>query len=329
MTDKDIQKLIDRYLEGTTSPEEERQLAHELLRPDFPEDWLAIRMMLGELAMGEAEYDDIVSNRQKQVPVIKRMYPRWMAAAASLLLIIGVGAVLLWPNDEPQSETVIAKVEKVEKQPCEAPEVAIKETPSPKATDKQFAYVRQTVRLRPTNTKKVEEPRKVAVKPVADEADEADPNLRYASHEEKTDTVPYQDPARLDDYIAKLAEANKVKEGALKCSLPCDSNVVSAVYVFPDKDEINLFGRLLQVACWYKSETPGYRLTFSNQQFFFELKDMRRQLHYHWIAERINGKVLFYATHAPLGTKVSSACYQEYCNELMHINSINKKPRKI
>ena len=82
-------------------------------------------------------------------------------------------------------------------------------------------------------------------------------------------------------------------------------------------------------ACWYSDETPGYLLNFSHQQFFFELKDMRKRLQYRWIAERVNGKILLYSTCAPLGTKESSTCYQEYRDELMHIKSINKKPRQI
>ena len=156
-----------------------------------------------------------------------------------------------------------------------------------------------------------------------------DPNLRYASRNLAKDTVPYQDPARVDDFIAQLADYHQVKQGQLKCSQPAEATVVSAVYVFPDKDDINLFERLLQVACWYDSKTSGYHLNFSQQQFFFELKDMRKQLQYRWIAERINGRILFYGTHAPLGTKVSSACYQQYRNELMFQNSINIKTKKI
>lgn len=131
MTDKEIQKLIDRYLEGTTTSEEEHRLAHELLRVDIPEEWQAIRLMLGELAMGEAEYDDIMASRQKKTPVIM-MHRRWIAVAASLLLIIGIGATLwLHSNDnESASETLVAKadtiktnhqqkVEDVKKQPLE------------------------------------------------------------------------------------------------------------------------------------------------------------------------------------------------------------------
>ena len=162
-----------------------------------------------------------------------------------------------------------------------------------------------------------------------DSEQQDDPNLHYASNDLTKDTVPYQDPARVDDYIYQLAANHQVKQGGLTCSQPADSSVVSSVYVFPDKDEINLFGRLLQVACWYDSKTPGYHLNFSQQQFFFELKDTRKQLQYRWIAERINGRILFYSTHAPLGAKESSACYQQYRDELMYQNSINIKNKEI
>ncbi|MBO7539783.1 MAG: hypothetical protein J6T44_10925 [Prevotella sp.] len=152
-----------------------------------------------------------------------------------------------------------------------------------------------------------------------------EPHLHYATHIQIRDTVPYQDPARVDEFIAKLADNYNVKQGELQCSLTQDSCVVSAVYVFPDQKEIDVFGRLLQVACWYSDETPGYHLNFSHRQFFFELKDMRKQLQYRWIAERVNGKILLYSTCAPIDVVVSSACYQEYLDELMHTKSINSK----
>ena len=137
--------------------------------------------------------------------------------------------------------------------------------------------------------------------------------------------MPYQDPARVDEFIAKFAGYYDVKQAELECSVPQDSNVVSTVYVFPDKREVDVFGRLLQVACWYSDETPGYYLTFSHRQFFFELKDVRKQLQYRWIAERVNGKILLYSTCSPVEVVVSSACYQEYLDELMHTKSLNSK----
>ena len=156
-----------------------------------------------------------------------------------------------------------------------------------------------------------------------------DPNLHYAAHDPAEETVPYQDPARVEEFIEKMAAYHNVKEGELKCAAANDSNVVSRVYVFPDKKEVDVFGRLLQVACCYSDETPGYHLNFSHQQFFFELKDQRKQLQYRWIAERINGRILLYGTNAPIGAQTTSACYQEYRNELMHSNSINFKTREI
>ena len=175
--------------------------------------------------------------------------------------------------------------------------------------------------MKPMETKTETEP---AHKTQAEETIN-DPNLHYATHAPAEETVPYQDPARVDEFIEKMAAYHNVKEGELKCAATNDSNVISRVYVFPDKKEIDVFGRLLQVACWYSDETPGYFLTFSHQQFFFELKDQRKQFHYRWIAERMNGKILLYSTHAPIGQEASTACYQEYRDELMNTKSIKTK----
>ena len=249
---------------------------------------------------------------------------QWLSMAASLLIIIGIGTTLIRRHDaEPTTEAPVAKAESVMVTANEEPTAPPVEKAVSKAVE--IKYTRTVSKPRPeepqgTQPVKAEEPAYQTVD---------DPNLHYASQDLTKDTVPYQDPARVDDFIAKLASYNKVKQGGLKCSAATDSSVVSSVYVFPDKDEINLFSRLLQVACWYDSKAPGYHLNFSQQQFFFELKDMRRQLQYRWIAERINGRILFYSTQAPLGTKESSACYQEYRNELMYQNSFNPRTKKL
>ena len=334
MTDKKIQKLIDRYLEGLTSPDEERLLAHELLRPDIPEDWQAVRLMLGELAMGEAEYDDIMAHRTKAIPIIS-MHRRWIAAAASISLLMGIGA-LVWMqrgNKTQMPDKSLAVTTNVDRSPRPTyTETADQRTSAPSPPIPLLVRPLRTQSPPPTDSKSAPcglisaSNEDSQIEPVTLN----EPHLHYAAHiQTKTDTVPYQDPARVDDYIFLLAEHHQVKQGGLTCSLPVDSSVMSAVYVFPDKEEINLFGRLLQVACWYDSKTPGYHLNFSQQQFFFELKDMRKQLQYRWIAERINGKILLYGTNAPIGAKESSACYQEYRDELMHINSINHKTKEI
>ena len=253
---------------------------------------------------------------------------RWMAAAACLLVIVGVSLTMLHKEKPAKPEQIIAQQTKPRPVP-------VKDTPTSNGENSQPQSQEVPVQVKVTAPKQVAMKRQVAktkAEPVQETFIEEvadDPNLHYAAHDPAEETVPYQDPARVDEFIEKMAAYHNVKEGELKCGAANDSNVVSRVYVFPDKKEVDVFGRMLQVACWYSDETPGYHLNFSHQQFFFELKDQRKQLQYRWIAERINGRILLYGTNAPIGAQTTSACYQEYRNELMHTNSIHLKTRKI
>ena len=254
----------------------------------------------------------------------------WVAAAACVLLIIGIGITMM-PTGEtmPTASNVVTKVES----PQASVDVATSKEPKKEETSSQKTVNKKTGKKQPAKKQKTQlrdsgkQQKTIPVSPTVSPA--YTDHLHYASVELTKDTLPYQNPARVDEFIAKMAAYNHVKQGELQCTQPAGNNVVSSVYVFPDNKEIDVFGRLLQVACWYSDETPGYLLSFSHQQFFFELKDMRQQLQYRWIAERVNGKILLYGTHAPLGTKESPACYQEYRDELMHTRSINKKPKEI
>ena len=253
---------------------------------------------------------------------------RWMAAAACLLVIVGVGLTMLHKEKPAKPEQIIAQQTKPRPVP-------VKDTPTSNGENSQLKSHEVPAQVKVTAPKQVAMKRQKAemkAEPVQETYIEEvadDSNLHYAAHNPTEETVPYQDPARVDEFIEKMAAYHNVKEGQLKCGAANDSNVVSRVYVFPDKKEVDVFGRLLQVACCYSDETPGYHLNFSHQQFFFELKDQRKQLQYRWIAERINGRILLYGTNAPIGAQTTSACYQEYRNELMHTNSINFKTREI
>ena len=71
MTNKQIQNLIDKYLVGETSPAEERQLTLALHQcQELPEEWQAVSLMLGELTLGEAEYDTIMAQRHHKPSTI-------------------------------------------------------------------------------------------------------------------------------------------------------------------------------------------------------------------------------------------------------------------
>ena len=98
MTNKEIQQLINKYLEGETSPEEERQLARELQRDDLPEEWQAIRMMLGELTIGEAEYDAIMEQRKEKKPSAVLIALRTITSIAAIYLV----GLFFWLQQTPK-----------------------------------------------------------------------------------------------------------------------------------------------------------------------------------------------------------------------------------
>lgn len=77
MKAKDVNRLIDKYLEGKTSPDEERRLAWGVNRPDAPAEWQVIREMLGELTLSEAVYENTLARRRR------RNVSLWMGWAAA------------------------------------------------------------------------------------------------------------------------------------------------------------------------------------------------------------------------------------------------------
>ena len=255
---------------------------------------------------------------------------RWLAVAASILLIIGIGSTL-WLKETPQpsvlADATITKPNPRDPQPTDT------DTLEPRtSTPSTYVARKETLTTKPQKTAEpqVEVPQ-TQVSDHPNDHERADylplptpdnePQIHYAAVKSVVDTI-YKDPARMDEFIAKMADFNEVEGILLDCTGGApDSTVISKAYVFDDKEELNIFGRLLQVACWYDSKTPGYMLNFSHQQLFFTLKDMHKNQKYLWIAERIIGdRILLYCTHSPIETNVSSTCYQKYREQLTHSN---------
>ena len=106
MTYNETEILIQKYLNGETTAEEERLLALEVSREDAPDDWKVIAEMLGELTIDEALFDQIMAER-KQKPRLIRFWP-WVAAACVVaLLLVFLGP----PKEEMPNQPQIVKVE--------------------------------------------------------------------------------------------------------------------------------------------------------------------------------------------------------------------------
>lgn len=284
--------------------------------------------------MGNKRYDKLKASfeaSQPQLPpdftrrVMKRMESsrhrtigmrRALMAALAVAAGIALVVLLVKPHQAEPAKPLVATTHVVR-----SPRPTYLETDDPR-TSTPSTHVAPTVRIRQTKTPLPTDSESDSVG-LTETVVAADPNLHYAAYIQTDDTIAYQAPSRMEEFIAKLADYNQVKAVPLKCSSDkgVDSTIVSTAYVFEDKEDYDLFARLLQAACWYDSNTPGYLLSYSHQQFFFTLKDLRKGEKYLWIAERLVGeRILLFCTHSPIETTVSSVCYQNYREQLTHTN---------
>ena len=107
MTYKQTETLIQKYLNGETSVEEEKLLALEVSRENAPADWKIIAEMLGELTVDEALFDQMMAERKHKSRIMK-IWP-WVAAACVAALLI---VFLAPPKEDSASKPPIAKDER-------------------------------------------------------------------------------------------------------------------------------------------------------------------------------------------------------------------------
>lgn len=136
----------------------------------------------------------------------------------------------------------------------------------------------------------------------------------YAS---ASDTA-YQSPARVDEFIVKLANYYGMEQEVLDCNSATDAT--NYLYVFPDEMEVDVIGRLLQIACWYNKNTPGYQLRMSQDEFYFELSDTHEGRRYMWLAEKIGDNTFLYGVNAPTGVGFSNTCYMDFRDKHAPLN---------
>ena len=109
----EMKQLLNKFLEGTTTLEEEKQLGRMLADNDVPAELKALAELLkaepcdasdAEEWLTEDltdEFNRIVS-RRKQHTVIRRLI-----AAASVLLIVGIGALLWFGSEDKANDAVV------------------------------------------------------------------------------------------------------------------------------------------------------------------------------------------------------------------------------
>lgn len=143
MTDKQINDLLDRFMAGETSEQEERLLTdYFCTRTDIPEAWAAYAVMFRGFRQPTAH----------EVPIRNYQHRWWMAAAAAILVLLGFWWYL--PERESQPETV-AKTETPVPKPTVQP--AVEETTQQVAVVAEAPKPARKVRaVKPHDTVKAE-----------------------------------------------------------------------------------------------------------------------------------------------------------------------------
>ena len=181
MTNKDTEILIQKYLNGETTAEEERLLALEVSRDDAPDDWKVIAEMLGCLTVDEALFDQMMAERSRKSRIVK-LWPWVAAACVAALLIVFLGP----PRKDAPSKPQIAKVETGQKPVQPKVDVAEAEQVEPKAEKPQSVE-------KPRKKHKAVLKKNVSKSIIKEEKEPVKENATLRPVEE-ADIVPYEDP---------------------------------------------------------------------------------------------------------------------------------------
>ena len=212
MTYKDTELLIQKYLNGETTAEEERLLALEVSRDDAPDDWKVIAEMLGCLTVDEALFDQRMAER-KHTPRIEKIWP-WVAAACVAALLI---VFLSPPRKDAPSKPQIAKVEIEHKQVLPKVKAAEEKPVEPKA-EKPLTIAK------PRKPHKARQSVNVSKGMIEEEKEPVKENATLRPVEEG-DIVPYEDPMmQFAEQAKALRErGNRVIQRVSMNSIPPDN----------------------------------------------------------------------------------------------------------
>ena len=284
-------------------------------------------------------FDSVMGGIEAEPKTIKLW--RWVAAAACIALVAGIGSAILFADktiveSTPIAETVI--MENTEKQPTDIAETDSVAEPvvvpepkieAPKTKAAPATKPKPATQPAPNPNLRIERPQYAENEQKTIAADSATidnatsqdkANINYAEKQSKGSET-YLDPALMDEFIFKMAEYQGVTKIKSECSIANDTLFDESFYVFPVKEDYDILGRFVLMASYYSNTAPGYIFNNSEQQIFFSIDDEQNGLNYLWIAERIgDSKIMIYSVHAPIETEFESDCYQQFYNDLTFAN---------
>ena len=105
-TTQEVEQLLARFMDGTSTLEEEAQLAEFFRTHEVVGEWKEYKEMFALFDKGEVD--------------VKQTQPRWrkhVGMAATVALLVGIGSFLLFHQGSPERQTLTAKVDTVKTSP--------------------------------------------------------------------------------------------------------------------------------------------------------------------------------------------------------------------
>lgn len=228
---------------------------------------------------------------QRMNPPKARNRRLWIGAVAACVVIVVAIAAVWLVRPSRQGDNIVAEEYKKCKNSVSAPMIQPK--PSKQVTTFAVAQAK-------TNTVSRREGIKETVRRETEEL--TDTNA--------SDSVELTDVQKaMADYVAQLSKTC----GAACLPRDCD-NSGGMIYVFPDDEQTDVFGRLKSVVAWVDTDSPSVRLFSASNQMTLELDgdNVQKGVKELWLADRRNGYVYLYHAQVNRDAWAAASCYTAF-----------------
>ena len=131
-TQQHIQDLLDKFMNGLTTLEEEAALGDYFRTHEVPEEWDDYRQMFGYFDRGME--GELITPQAQEQPFMRLMGRRWWGIAAAACITAAIVATVVLHNPASTTQPVVAEVAQEETQ----------EKATPIGETQDFASLRET-----------------------------------------------------------------------------------------------------------------------------------------------------------------------------------------
>ena len=301
-----IEQLLRRFMDGETSEQEEKILEEYFSHDDdIPEEWATYREMFASFSTDA--YDFSEEEKQSFLKEPKKAKVRmswlWLVAACIAALIL----VLLPPpreKNEPVAKVDDSVIQKTKVEKHDKTKAILQSAQEENQEDQTI-----TEKLIAAETAMTPDREHIAQDSLQTIYSCSQPSEDDGNSVTQASTAS-QDPNLVVEFVSKLAATFEAEKVWLDCMKWSDKSPFTMVYVF--KEDVDVKGRLLQVACWYDNALPGYHLMLNSQQLLFELQDVSKRKQYLWLVEKVGDRTLLVASQANIGARIIPPCYNDF-----------------